>query len=255
MAIIRSEIPILEFDTDETSVLSPGHERLDLKLPRKAVFAFLGNVVDDYAKENGGYIAGEFISVVRTCPVYIVNYNGEDVCLMQAPVGAAAAVQILDWLIAYGVREIISAGTCGALEEIPENTFLVPRRALRDEGASYHYAPPSRFIHTNARARSAIERALELHGIDYREVVTWTTDGIYRETAGKTAYRKSEGCNVVEMECSALAACAEMRGAVWGELLFAADSLADSDGHDARNWGKASFERALRICLDAVLEI
>ena len=61
--------------------------------------------------------------------------------LCQAPVGAAAATQILDWLIGYGVREVISAGSCGALEKFPESTFLVPNKALRDEGTSYHYRP------------------------------------------------------------------------------------------------------------------
>ena len=47
------------------------------------------------------------------------------------------------------------------------------------------------------------------------EVMTWTTDGFYRETAEKVAYRKEEGCAVVEMECSALAA---VRPTAWGSL-------------------------------------
>ena len=42
--------------------------------------------------------------------------------------------------------------------------------------------------------------------------MTWTTDGFYRETAEKVAYRKEEGCAVVEMECSALAAVARLSG-------------------------------------------
>ena len=38
-------------------------------------------------------------------------------------------------------------------------------------------------------------------------------------------YRKSEGCATVEMECAALAACAQKRGAVFGQILYTADSL------------------------------
>lgn len=34
MSIIKNEIPILEFDTEQTSVISPVHEGLDLKLPK-----------------------------------------------------------------------------------------------------------------------------------------------------------------------------------------------------------------------------
>ena len=158
-------------------------------------------------------------------------------------------------MIAYGVREIISAGSCGALVDMEENRFLIPKAALRDEGTSYHYMPPSRFIEVNAAARAAIEKALRERGMKFEETVTWSTDGFYRETKEKVAYRKSEGCSVVEMECAALAACAELRGAVWGELLYTADTLADADRYDERNWGGDSVACALGICIDAVLII
>ena len=42
MSIIKNEIPILEFDTEQTAVISPVHENLNLVLPKKCVFAFLG---------------------------------------------------------------------------------------------------------------------------------------------------------------------------------------------------------------------
>lgn len=54
-----------------------------------------------------------------------------------------------------------------------------------------------------------IEETILEHSMKYQEVITWSTDGFFRETKEKVAYRKSEGCAVVEMECSALAACAE----------------------------------------------
>ncbi len=170
------------------------------------------------------------------------NYRGENICLCQAPVGSASAAQLLDWLIGYGVKEIISAGSCGALENFPENTFLIPQKALRDEGTSYHYMMPSRYVDINKSALRAIEKTLKEHGLKYTEVISWSTDGFYRETKEKVLYRKEEGCSVVEMECSALAACAQMRGVIWGEILFTADSLADIEKYDARNWGGDSFE-------------
>ena len=48
MAIIKNEIPILEFDTEQTAVLNPTHENLGLNLPKKCVFAFLGAYIDEY---------------------------------------------------------------------------------------------------------------------------------------------------------------------------------------------------------------
>lgn len=255
MGIIKNEIPILEFDTDTEAVIMPTHEHFDLKLPKKAVYAFLGEHVDNYAKNNKCEPVATFVSETKLYPIYVVNYKGEEICLCQAPVGAAAAAQILDWLIGYGVREIISGGCCGALEDFEENVFIVPTKALRDEGASYHYMAPSRYVNIDEAALKAIEKTLTEHGLKYIEVMTWSTDGFYRETKEKVAYRKEEGCAVVEMECSALAACARMRGAVFGEILFTADSLADVEKYDERNWGGDSFEYALKLCLDAVVNL
>ena len=250
--IQKHAIPILEFDDNPQAVIMPNHEGLDLQLPKKCIYAFLEEEIDRYAQEVGAKCVGEFISATKTYPVYVMDYKGEKVCLAQAPVGSAPAAQFMDWLIGYGVEKIISTGTCGVLTNIEENAFLVPVRALRDEGASYHYAPPSRYMDINVEAVSAIEQVLEQCGVPYEEVMTWSTDGFYRETAEKVAYRKEEGCAVVEMECSALAAVAQLRGVVWGELLFTADSLADLDNYDSRDWGSEAFDKALELCLEIV---
>ena len=253
MSIIKNAIPILEFDSDQDAVVAPNHERLELVLPKKCVFAFLGGYIDEYAAQTDTRQVEEFVSATKRFPIYITEYKGEEIALCQAPVGAAPSAQLMDWLIAYGVRKIISAGSCGALEDFPEGTFLIPSKALRDEGTSYHYAPPSRFIDINPAARAAIEKTILAHGMKYQEVTTWSTDGFYRETKKKTAYRKSEGCSVVEMECAALAACAAFRDAVWGMILYTADSLADVERYDERNWGGNAYEYALKLCLDSVL--
>ena len=255
MGIIKNDIPILEDDSDPKAVIMPDHEHLQMSLPKKAVFAFLREDIDRYAAEHQARIVSYFISATKKYPVYILNVSGLEICLVQAPVGASAAAQILDWLIAYGVREIISCGSCGVLMSMDENVFLIPSKALRDEGTSYHYIPPSRFVEISKTARSAIEKTLREHHLPYEEVTTWSTDGFYRETKEKVEYRKSEGCAVVEMECSALAACAQMRNVIWGELLFTADTLADAEHYDERSWGEDSAGYALQLCIEAVLNI
>lgn len=253
--IHKHEIPILEFDDNPQAVIMPTHEDLDLNLPARCVYAFLEEEIERYANAVGADKVGEFVSATKTYPIFVMTYNGEEICLAQAPVGSAAAAQFLDWLIGYGVKQIISTGTCGVLVDMPENVFLIPTRALRDEGASYHYVAPSRYIEVNRRALTAIETVLRQASIPYQEVMTWSTDGFYRETPDKVAYRIEEGCSVVEMECSALAAVAQLRGAIWGLLLFTADSLADIDNYDQRNWGAEAFDKALELCLDIAVQM
>ena len=255
MTIYKNNIPISEYDDSKKSIIMPDHEKLQLKLPKKCLFTFLGDALDRLAKEYNATIISTFKSITKYYPVYIIEYKGEEICLMQAPVGAAASAQILDWLIAYGCEEIISTGSCGTLVDISENTFLIPYLALRDEGASYHYLAPSRYVKINKKALSAIEKTLSEHNLKYQEVMTWTTDGFYRETKDMVEYRIEEGCKVVEMECAALAAVAEFRDASWGEILFTADSLSDVEKYDQRGFGVDSEEYALKLSLDALINL
>lgn len=254
MALYKNPIPILEYDDDPQAVIQPDHEHLR-QLPEYAVFPFLGDEVERYARENNLPVISQFENVTKIYPVWELDYEGKKIALCQAPLGSSAAVQFMDWLIGYGCRKIISAGSCGALIPLEENEFLIPTEALRCEGASYHYLPPSRTVKANSVAVEAMEKALNKHHLPYKLCKTWTTDGFFRETRAMVEYRKAEGCSVVEMECAGLMACAQFRGAAFGQILFTADSLANVDQHDTRNWGESSLPVALQLCLDAVVEL
>ena len=250
MSIIRNQYPILEYDTASKEILKPNLNMEKIQLPEKCVYAFLGGVVDAYAASHDAVCVSILHTVTKDYPVYVVKYNGSPIVLCQAPLGASAAAQSMDSLIACGVRKIVSAGSCGVLQDLPENAFLVPVRALRDEGTSYHYLPPSRFVEPDTEVIQAITEVLERKKIPWSECTTWTTDGFFRETEDMVSYRREEGCSVVEMECAALAACAIKRGAQFGQLLFTADTLADPQAYDARDWGASSFETALSLLFE-----
>ncbi len=53
MSIQKKEIPILEYDDDPNAVIMPGHERVRIALPEKAVFAFVGDALGRYARRRG----------------------------------------------------------------------------------------------------------------------------------------------------------------------------------------------------------
>ena len=255
MSIVKHEIPILEVDSSFSAVINPTHENLDLQLPQKCVYAFVGEYINQYAQEHGGVQVSSFVSITKEYPIYVIQHKGEKVVLCQAPMGAPAATQLMDWLIGYGVRQIVSTGSCGALENLPEGTFFIPFKALRDEGTYYHYLAPSRFIETSQKVRECLEQTMKAYNLPYQEVITWTTDGFFRETAEMVKYRREEGCSVVEMECSALAACSAFRGVDWGMILYTADTLHNTEQYDERNWGGNSYELALRLCLDAIVSL
>lgn len=255
MALLKNKIPILEFDTEQSAVIMPGHHS-DYKFPRKAVMLFMEEPgISEFVFENECEAVGKFVNITKEYYVYQTKRNHVDIAFVQAPLGGAGAVLIMEQLIAGGVEEIIAAGCCGALVEDTEGEFFIPTAALRQEGTSYHYLPPSREVELDFAPMQAICKVLERAGINYRTCKTWTTDGFYRETKEMVQYRRSEGYSVVEMECASLAACAKMRGILFGQVLFTADSLADVDAHDIRNWGNDFFAAAMQIAMEAITEM
>ena len=248
--VVRNEIPLLEFDDSSSEVIAPDHGWAGGRLPEKCLFAFVGDVVHEYAAEHEARVADTLVTVSHDIQVYVLYEGGEDMCLVQSPIGAAASAQVLDTLVCCGCKKVISVGSCGVLANLEEDAFIVPRRALRAEGASYHYVPASRYIELDEEPIRVIEATLRRHGLPFVTCTTWSTDGFFRETKDMVRYRLEEGCSVVEMECAALAACCRMRGAAFGQLLFTADSLANVHEYDAREFGVRSHEKALLLGLD-----
>lgn len=254
MALVKNDIPILEFDTEKQAVLMPGHS-LDYQFTKKAVLLFMEPEIEEYVESHQCEVIGQFESVTKIFNVYKTIHKGTEITFCQAPLGGAAAVQIMEQLIAGGAKEIIAAGCCGSLIEDTEGDFFIPTKALRQEGTSYHYLPPSREVELDDRAIKAIETALNKNNKSYQKCKTWTTDGFFRETKDMVLYRKEEGYSVVEMECASLAACAKMRGIQFGQLLFTADSLANVEEHNGRNWGNEHFAYAMKLAMDSVVEM
>jgi uridine phosphorylase len=134
--------------------------------------------------------------------------------------------------------------------------LIVPTSAVRDEGTSYHYLPPSREVAADPHAVAVIEQTLQRHGVAYVTGKTWTTDAIYRETPEKIKRRRAEGCLAVEMEASALFAVAQFRGVTLGQILYGGDDVSGLEW-DGRGWDKqrAVREKLFWLAAEAALEL
>ena len=148
-------------------------------------------------------------------------------------------------------------GSCGVLDEIPTGHVILPTRALRDEGASYQYLPASRFIELEEASLNVLRSTLDELCVPYIECATWSTDALYRETEALTAYRRDEGCKVVEMECAAMAAVAKFRQKTFCQLLYSGDILTTPQTYDDRSWrtNTTARERLGRLALAALVRL
>lgn len=239
---------LLDYDKDQHSVLEPTHEKLPYHFHKKLLYVFVEKKdIDEFLKKYPHQSIGEFLTISFNPTIYEVEVNGQKFTLCQAPLGAPAAVQLLDWLIGYGVKQVLAVGSAGAISDLPENKMFLVKRALRDEGTSLHYLPASNFIDLETNWRNIVRATLTKLKLDVEDVTTWTTDGFFRETKKKVITAKSLGCELVEMECSAMASCCQFRGVDFSQILFTADSLADIENYDERNWGNDSHSISLEI--------
>lgn len=231
-------LPLLEHSEDgDRNAMSRTIRTFDGDpIPARFVLSFMRDTIERYVE--GARLSP--IAVIRseTCdvPLYSCMVDGREMGMVQLPVGAPAAGMLFDLLIASGVKVAIACGGCGVLEPMAAGRILVPESALRDEGTSYHYVPPARWISLDGAAMEAVRATLACHHVPYEDVRIWTTDGFFRETPRMISLRRSEGCSAVDMECAALAAVAKFYGVKFAEILYSGDRLDQNGNHDERAW-------------------
>jgi uridine phosphorylase len=142
----------------------------------------------------------------------VFELGGHPVGIVPLVVGAPYAVLVAEELFASGCQLLVSVTSAGRVAA-PANTnaFMVIERALRDEGTSYHYLPPSRYSSLDP-AIAATLAGLKVDGVELLHGATWTTDAPFRETPSALAEHRDEGILGVEMEAAALYALAHVSG-------------------------------------------
>ncbi len=145
--------------------------------------------------------------------MYDVNIGGQTVGVIGCAVGAPFAVLVAEQLFAAGCRLLISVTSSGQIVPRGEPPYVVLiERALRDEGTSLHYQPPSDYTALDPALSDALQGAFADGPVPVHRGTTWTTDAPFRETEAAIAVARDEGILAVEMEAAALYAFAAAQG-------------------------------------------
>jgi len=252
---MQQDFPILEFDPSRDALINPHATPAPPDRPRQAVLCFFPDVITRLCQEHHATEVAHFQSEIGRHPVFELVAGDRRVHVLHPGVGAPLAAGLLEDIIAYGCTTVVACGGTGTLDTaLAAGHIVVPVSAVRDEGTSYHYLPPSREVAANPLGVAAAETVLRRCGLDYVRGKTWTTDAFYRETPTKIRRRRDEGCIVVEMEAAAFFAVAQFRDIRFAQLLYAGDDVSGSEW-DARNWTthdvrETLFWLAVDICAE-----
>ena len=176
---------------------------------------------------------GSFWFATGKTSIYGFDYKGKKFAFYKTYVGAPSCVgTVEDTLSQIKTNKYIAFGGAGCLnKDLARGKVMVPTKAYRDEGTSYHYAPASDYI--EVKNADIVAKFMEVNGLPFAKGKTWTTDAIFRETVNNFEKRKADGCISVEMECAALQAVCDFRGLNL-YVFFTSGDLLDSPKWDMR---------------------
>lgn len=231
--------------SDEDGFIKPGglRDENDVKgnkvvLLKVAVGVFsiklFESIVSAFQSKKVAYFGGA--SYHR--PIYVLNYNDEKIVLFNAGVSGPWISADIEELSFNGVERFVIFGNCGVLDSsIEDCSIIIPSKAFRDEGTSYHYLPDSEDIVLSDTYKEMFKDVLKEYSFDFVEGATWTTDAFYRETPEKIKYFKDNGAVCVEMEASVIAAVCKRKHLDYFTFYYAGDNL------DAVEWDRRSISQ------------
>ena len=163
-----------EFDFCKKAIINPDmiHDKID-GFPETVIGIFSHHLFDRIVKFLGGEKIAEYSDVDGIFNIYKVSYKGREFGLVKARLGGPSCVGAFEDIISMGGKRIILLGNCGVLDKsIDDCGIIIPTKAIRDEGTSYHYAPASDYIDVNKKYISEFKAVCDELGYPYVEGIT-----------------------------------------------------------------------------------
>lgn len=175
--------------------------------------------------------------------MYDFEHGGLSFGIIGCAVGASFAVLVAEQLFVSGCRLLLSMTSAGQI--VPKGDppyFILIDRALRDEGTSYHYLPPSEYVGIDPGLRDRLQGAFAGLAEPVYVGTSWTTDAPFRETPTAIEAARREEVLAVEMEAAALYAFAEAFGQPVVCFAHVTNQMATIEG----DFEKGAFAGSLR---------
>jgi len=218
-----SEVPILgRKDYAEPAIFTPTNLLREARrqkglppgtVPRICVLDPDGDIVE-HLRRTGRAEPNPYWACYHTRMHDFVQ-DGVSYGIVGGAVGAPFAVLVAEEMFASGCELLVSVTSAGQISPAgPPPYFVLIERALRDEGTSYHYAPPaSPYSELRPELVELLRGAFDGEATPaVARGAAWTTDAPFRETATEVERHRSAGILAVEMEAAALYAFAGATG-------------------------------------------
>lgn len=175
--------------------------------------------------------------------LYVFKQGEIEFGIVACAVGASFAVLIAEEMFASGCELLISITSAGQLVSLGAPPyFILIEKALRDEGTSYNYVPPSAYSYVDPQILNWLMPVLSSSAIAVARGATWTTDAPFRETQAAIDAARAFGLHAVEMEAAALYAFAQAKQKPVVCFAHVTNQMASIEGDFEKGAGNGSHD-------------
>ena len=216
-----------------------------------AILTFSREIYATVLEKYPGEVIGEITAANKVKPLHLITVDGIKVIFYISEIGSAlASTDVIEVNWKTGSEKFIMFGSAGALApELTTGKYVIPTESYRDEGMSYHYAPPADYI--KIRNAGFMEKLFTEKHIPFILGKAWTTDAVYMETREHVRRRKEDGCIAVEMELAGVQSVCDYYGFELYDFLATGDVVDqpeyDPDGLHEANHSFEKFDIAIEI--------
>ena len=222
------EAPIINNRIEKETIFSPEdylkykkdiENKIIPKLSKKCIICFEKSFI------NFLFDKIEKINWIRD-EIQLYSFKEKDMLIAYVNYGGALSTIAVEELIALEVNEFVVLGSAGSIQKyIDPGSYVIVDKAIREEGVSYHYMEPSKYVECSEKLLEKSKKIIQ--DIDEKIYVgtSWTTDGLYRETIEKVKKYQEEGVFTVDMEASSLYSVAKFRNVDFLSIFYISDSI------------------------------
>lgn len=175
--------------------------------------------------------------------LYVFTQAEFEFGIVACAVGAPFAVLIAEEMFASGCELLISITSAGQLVSLAAPPyFILIEKALRDEGTSYNYVPPSAYSYVDAQILNWLMPVLSNGKLAIARGAAWTTDAPFRETQAAIDAARALGLHAVEMEAAALYAFAQAKQKTVVCFAHVTNQMASIEGDFEKGAGNGSID-------------
>ncbi|MFH1390774.1 MAG: hypothetical protein ABIH20_00500 [Candidatus Diapherotrites archaeon] len=160
----------------------------------------------------------------KNFPLYKFTQGNNTIGLSYYFYGASAAAANLEDLIGAGSENFVFF-TLGrpVSEDVKPGAIILPTRAVRDEGTSYHYLKPAKQVIGNTEIEKKLKEELKKESLKSQLGLTWTTDSPYSKVRKTKEIVESKALSM-DNDSSALFAVARYRKVNLGGIILISEA-------------------------------